>query len=179
MRTAARPNRINIDLGEYKSRWLAYCRHNQLTPSEAFRLIVAKLTAEIAIASMSDTHARDKAKVRKEIRLTPLEAARIEAIAVQEGYSLTRWIIALIRARLDSTAQFGQRELEALGASNLNLLRIGRNVNQIARAVNSGNTELLAMLQPVLQELIALVQSHTRTVSRLIDANLERWRGKS
>jgi hypothetical protein len=42
--TTLRPNRINIDLQEYKQPWLDYCKAHGITPSAAFRQIVAKLT---------------------------------------------------------------------------------------------------------------------------------------
>ena len=45
MATTLRPNRINIDLQVYKQPWLDYCKAHAISPSEAFRQIVAKLTA--------------------------------------------------------------------------------------------------------------------------------------
>jgi hypothetical protein len=81
--------------------------------------------------------ARSK-KLRVELRLTKGESAAANAIARHEGFSLTRWIVALINARLYATPQLGQRELETLAQSNMQMLAIGRNLNQLARAANAG-----------------------------------------
>lgn len=35
---------ITVDLGELKVSWVNYCQKNKITPSRAFRQIVAKLT---------------------------------------------------------------------------------------------------------------------------------------
>lgn len=178
MNSPARPSRITVDLGEYKAPWLAYCKRHDTTVSEAFRVVVAKLIAAPAPEAGSDAvhgNMPGRGKIRKEVRLTPIEVARIEAIAAADGYSLTRWINALIRSRLDGGPQLGQHELSALGKSNLQLLAIGRNINQIARAVNNGNRDLLPLLEPVLGELRGLITTHTVKVAQLLEHNLARW----
>lgn len=71
----------------------------------------------------------ERAKVRKEVRLTKSELARADALAKRAGFSLNRWIFALINARLDGSPQLGQQELEGLARSNLQLLAVGRNLN--------------------------------------------------
>lgn len=178
MNPPARPSRITVDLGEYKAPWLAYCKRRNTTASEAFRVIIAKLiaepTSEVTAAAL-DAGAPGRPKLRKEVRLLPEEVARLESIAAAEGYSLTRWIIALVRARLDGGPQLGQHELVALGKSNLQLLAIGRNVNQIARAVNNGNRDLLPLLEPVLAELRGVITGHTVKVAQMLEHNLARW----
>lgn len=174
MTTTLRPNRINIDLGAYKQPWLAYCEAHGVTPSEAFRQIVAKLTAgrEEAAAPSEETPTE---KVRREIRLTKSELVRAEAIAAHEGFSLSRWIVALVKARLDKTPQLGQRELEVLARSNLQMLAIGRNLNQLARAANSG-IHIGTSGRDVIEALRAAVMRHACDVAGVMTANTSRWR---
>lgn len=52
MATVQRPNRINVDLQDYKQVWLDYCKAHSITPSAAFRQIVAKLTGGGAPADL-------------------------------------------------------------------------------------------------------------------------------
>ena len=137
MITTLRPNRINIDLQEYKQPWLDYCKALGVTPSAAFRQIVAKLTRGLPAARPMVQEAMSK-KVRVELRLTKGEITTANEIARHEGFSLTRWFVALIHARLYATPQLGQCELEALARSNMQMLAIGRNLNQFARAANAG-----------------------------------------
>src|SRR5471030_1605001 len=86
-----RPNRINIDLGPYKQRWLAYCKARDVTPSVAFRQVVAKLMAVPPVPVPASQ--LEGPKVRKELSLTAEESAYVEALAQEEGYSSTRWIV--------------------------------------------------------------------------------------
>lgn len=174
MTSALRPNRINIDLGEYKQAWLDYCKAHSTTPSEAFRHIVAKLTAGAVPKPASREAPRAAEKVRREIRLTRSELTRAEAIARHEGFSLTRWIVALINARLDKTPQLGHRELEVLARSNLQMLAIGRNLNQLARAANNG-IPIGTSGRDLIEALRATVMHHAGQVASVMRANTSRW----
>lgn len=173
MSSTVRPNRINIDLQGYKQQWLDYCKANNVTPSEAFRQIVAKLTTPRAPVA-GFTGATDDAKIRREVRLTASEVAQAEAIAHQEGFSLSRWIVALINARLQATAQLGQQELEILARSNQQLLAIGRNLNQLARIANGNSAQAVCEKEDI-ETLRIFVSDHARRVAAVLSANVKRW----
>lgn len=177
MASTLRPNRINVDLQHYKQPWLDYCKAHHTTPSDAFRQVVARLTG----ASPTDRTVPEPeslGKVRKEIKLTPEEVAGITLAAERDGFQFSRWVVALIRAHLGSGAQLGQKELEALARSNMQILALGRNVNQIARALNA-NPELVD--QSELKDLEAIkvaITSHSELVARVLEANVKRWSAK-
>ena len=174
--SSARPNRINIDLQGFKQPWLDYCKAHSISPSEAFRQIVAKLTGGAGTPEMPPvTEMSSPVKVRREIRLTKSELARAVAIARCDGFSLTRWIVSLINARLDATPQLGQPELEALARSNLQMLAIGRNLNQLSRAANNG-VHVGTAGRDVIEVLRAAVMRHAGQVASVITANTTRWR---
>jgi hypothetical protein len=176
MRATQRPNRITIDLQGYKQQWLDYCRERKVSPSDAFRQIVAKLTASTATTtSTSAFEEEEKVKVRREIRLTVSELTRAEVIAQREGFSLTRWIVALINARLDAKPQLGQQELELLARSNLQMLVIGRNLNQLARAANSGASPGRAATTAAIAEVRAGLMQHAHYVAGVMSSNVSRW----
>lgn len=176
-----RDTRITVDLLEYKQAWLDYCAANGTTPSAAFREIVARLTTRQGANTGARLLASDKpekATVRKKIGLTPSEAERIEAIAAEFGFSSTKWIVALIRSKLTGTPQFGQQELELLGRSNLHLLSIGRNLNQLAKALNTSPEERHLYRVELIERLQASIKEHTRKVAAAMLENIERWRIK-
>jgi hypothetical protein len=180
MKFAARPNRMNIDLQGYKQPWLDYCKARGVTPSEAFRQVVAKLTAANSNDQAAPVEATDEpvAKIRREIRLTSAEVRRAEVLAEQAGFSLNRWIVALVRARLDGSHQLGQHELEALARSNLQMLAIGRNLNQLAKVANGGVAGVGPALAPVIEALNQVVTKHAQKVSAVMAMNVARWRLK-
>lgn len=175
-----RDTRITVDLLEHKQAWLDYCEARGTTPSAAFRQIVQSLLTKQgeppALAVAADEP--EKATVRKKISLTPSEAAHVEAVAQAEGFSSTRWIVGLIRARLTHTPQFGQQELEALGQSNSQLLKIGRNLNQVARALNTSPEAHRAFNVEAIEKLDGWIRNHAKAVSGTIAANVQRWRIK-
>lgn len=172
---SGRPNRINIDLGVYKQPWLAYCAAHRVTPSQGMRQVVAHLTAEPASEPSPSATAAHGPRVRKQLTLSAGEFSHVSRCARRQGFRETAWIIALIRAHMLRAPQLGQTELELLGRSNLVLLGIGRNLNQIARALNSGIPVPGAELVPVLKALRIQLSAHVDTTAKVLSSNLSRW----
>lgn len=174
-----RLNTISADLGELKQPWLFWCAKQKTKPSDALRQVLAKVIHGGLPASISrGTLLKDrpeKPTVRVEIHLTESEHRHVKPLAQAEGFPVTKWIIALIRARLIGQPQLGQSELEALGRSNQQLLAIGRNLNQIAKALNTSPHDRSAFRLDLITELSSLIQTHTNTVSSVMRGNLERW----
>lgn len=182
-----RVSRITVDLLSDKQAWLDLCSRSGTTPSDGIRSAVRLILAREAQRSASVTkpdfrpvavEQPEKISVRKKVGLTRSEADRIEEIAASEGFSSAKWIVALIRARLTKTAQFGQSELEALAESNLRLLSIGRNLNQLARALNTSPDERHLYRVEMIEALSRVISEHTKHVSHQIAESIERWRIK-
>jgi hypothetical protein len=180
-----RNTRVTVDLLGYKQPWLDWCETQAVTPSDAFRRVVARLVANKGDAGRTDQTLAgtvdgepEKPTARKEITLTASEMAHVEALAAAEGFSATKWIVALIRARLTGTGQYGQRELELLAQSNLQLLAIGRNLNQVARALNSTPQDRTVYRIALIDALRVHIKAHTKLVSNAMAANVHRWRIK-
>jgi hypothetical protein len=180
----SKPTRIHVDLQGYKEPWLEWCRNQGVTPSEAMRQIAAKLTGQVPIAVSAEKSSATSGleehvgAVRKNVTLTEGEARAIEALAAQDGFSVPRWIVALIRVRLGRGAQFGQTELEALARSNMQLLAIGRNLNQMAKALNAQGGDRKLYRLDLVEALHEQIREHTKIVADAMSANIERWKGK-
>lgn len=71
------------------------------------------------------------------LRLGENEVARVAEVARRRGMTRTRWIASLVRARLRLDLPQTGDERAALRAIARELNRIGGNINQIARAMNS------------------------------------------
>ncbi|KVW85963.1 plasmid mobilization relaxosome protein MobC [Burkholderia cepacia] len=93
------------------------------------------------------------------------------------GFALSRFLVAMVRAQITSHPQLGDREVAALEASNYQLAAIGRNLNQIARALNA---QPLAVPQQhrlaVIDSLRREIDAHLKAVHDMQRTNLERWR---
>jgi hypothetical protein len=75
------------------------------------------------------------------LRLAPEDLARLQAEAGAAGLSRTQWAVALIRRRLYERPQLTPPEAIALIETRRELRRIGVNINQIARAMNTAVVE--------------------------------------
>lgn len=166
--------RVAVELGTLKSPWVAYCQRAGVSQSEAVRLLVSRaLNAGLTLPNVAlvDTAAP---RQRVEIRLTPDECDALRHVAASAGFSVNRWIVAMIRTQLTAMPHFGEQELAVLAASNTQLAAIGRNLNQIARALNTHET-----MEPyrfkVLETVKTDIDDHLDTVTRVIRANLDRW----
>jgi len=180
-----RPTQVTMDLLAYKQPWLDWCRASGVTPSDGLRQIVARLVTGQGRATTSPIAARpapgaptkdERPTVRKEISLTAAELAQVEALAHEEGFSVSRWLVATVRARLTGTRPLGQRELEVLRQSNAQLLAVGRNLNQIAKALNQTPQDRSFYSVAQVEALGAQIKAHSVAVANVMAEDLRRWR---
>jgi len=187
MKPKGRPSQFTMDLLAYKQPWLEWCNASGVTPSDAFRQIVARLVAGKGGATARSIAARpapvariadERPTVRKEISLTATELSQVEALAHEEGFSVSRWLVATVRARLTGTRPLGQRELEVLRQSNAQLLAVGRNLNQIAKALNQTPRDRKLFRVAQIEALSAQIKAHSVAVANVMAEDLRRWRTK-
>ena len=180
-RPIKKPKRLHVDLGDLKDPWLAYCTTNGVTPSQATREVVRKLIqrspAKPAPATeVQGTRDEGGRKIRKEVRLTESEARHAERMADASGFSVQMWIAALVRAQLTQNPQFGQREQELLGESNYQLLALGRNLNQIAKSLNTAPEDRSVYRIDQIDDLRASIKVHVKRVAAAMQSITERWK---
>ena len=166
---------VHIRSNDLQNRWRAYCDRAGVTQSEALRALMVHALGDTSqpLSAVQFLPGRG-CHQRIELRLTPSEYAASQQAARAVGLSPNRWIVALIRAHLGGEPQFGATELAALSESNAQLASIGRNLNQMARALNAGSAvgpRCLAMVEALARE----VDVHLDKVYRVVRANVERW----
>lgn len=169
---------LSVNLGHLSERWERYCKDRRVSKSDATRQVIRKLVSSASpdvVEDDSESPVLSGLKKRIEIRVTETEHHEIARLAKDAGFSANAWIVAVIRAQLGYGPQLGQYELEQLSRSNSLLLAIGRNLNQIARVLNSTQESRSIDLLTVIESLTKLVEAHTTEVSTLIRANVERW----
>lgn len=118
----------------------------------------------------------DGARQAVKLSLTDSEHRLACEIAEADGFTLNRWVAAMVRARLVSGAVLGTTELTALIEANAQLGALGRNLNQIARILNTEGIgperypehDLLVALQDA-------VQSQMKELKQVLLRNSERW----
>ena len=177
---------LTVELGKYKAQWIRFCKGRNEKPGAAIRRIIAELLAKqegSAAPSTTETTETivgtpDHTRIRSEIRLTRSERAKLEEMAEANGLTVNQYLVNLARSHILRQPQFGIKELDVLSESNVQLLALGRNLNQIARALNAENP---IQHRPTVRDIKALsdkIYKHAGSVSQLINANLERWQIK-
>jgi hypothetical protein len=175
----SRTTTISADLGDLKAPWLAWCQAHQVTPSVALRQILGRAIGGPSAQSVTPRRVlknrREKAAQRMKLHLTASELAGLNALAAQEGYRPTQWVVAMIRTKLTGQPYVGQPELERLTRSNQQLLALGRNLNQIAKVLNTSPQNRDAFRVEVITELSRVIRAHTDKVSDVLRGTVERW----
>lgn len=172
---------LSVHLGKNREDWDQLCRRNNIGPSQAIAALVERELGNRGenIKAIVPNHLvqedePEETIYRKELRFTPSEFFAIESLAEQEGISFQRWIVNLVRAVLTKHPQFGMKETEALWESSYQLRAIGRNLNQIARHLNEGEQRDIG--PKYIEKIVSEIKAHTEKVSKLIAANLDRWK---
>lgn len=111
------------------------------------------------------------------LRLSEPDLALVEVEAANVGLSRTRWSVALIRRRLHGRPQFTRPEALAFIDVQRELRRIGVNVNQIARALNTAVMEgtVLDLETAQLAAFADEIRAHIRGLREAFDGNLAYW----
>ncbi len=180
--------RFEVRLGDLKEEWEAYCLRHGTNPSAATKQAIrhllnadkAKRGESVEIATSEVTRVAEASRVRKEIYFTQSELEAIEKRAVAEGgyLNINKWVIALVRAQLTHQPQFGEREMKALGESNYQLMAIGRNLNQIAHAINASRGDASKYSPELVEDVQKEVKAHVAVVGDLLRASSHRWKIK-
>lgn len=115
------------------------------------------------------------------IRLCAADLVLLTAEAEKAGFSRTQWTVALIRHRLYGRPQFTPPEALALLESRRELRRIGVNINQIARALNTAVLEgqVLDLEIAQLAAFQAEIDGWIVAVGEALAGNMAYWSSKA
>ena len=135
--------------------------HNNSVPAALAELVQHVIrSAGIHVGDLTPPAAPPQRSERVTVRLSLAEMRDAETLAQGHG-GVREWIVSLVRSRTTAGhPQFSPAEQIALYESNRELWAIGRNVNQIAHALNSDLYQA-GQLQGSLQRLPELVTNHS------------------
>ena len=110
------------------------------------------------------------------LRLAPEDLRLLKERAGSRSLASATYAAVLLRSHLRNVAPLPKEELLTLKRSIAELGAIGRNLNQIARAVNSGERVSLPGRQEVLV-MLKIAEGLREHVKALLKANTASWRG--
>lgn len=118
---------------------------------------------------------------RVTIRLQPAELADLDGAAEAAGLRRTQWIVGLIRRRLRGRPTLNRRDELAFIGVQSDLRRLGVNLNQIARAINTAVMPGV-VLETELGELERFrleIRAHLADLREAFQGNLDYWEAEA
>lgn len=161
---------------DVKRDFAALAQQQGLSEAQLLSLIVSQVLArnpslpEEAAEHVEPTDRRD---VRVPLRLSEYRA--VQALARTRNWPATVYVAQLVRAHLSRSPRFSEDELLALRRATAELSAVGRNINQIARALNSdpGQARLVEAFPAA--ALAQVVDEQRAALKTVIKANLVAW----
>jgi Bacterial mobilisation protein (MobC) len=140
---------------EIKALVRTLAQRDQITESALIKQLLEVVLRSSAAAALSRLERpRSPRDVRLYVRLDPDDRLMLNERAAARGMPSATYVAVLVRSHLRNLAPLPKQELLALKSAVAELGAIGRNLNQIARAMNQGQRvagpgrdELRAMLQ--------------------------------
>ncbi|MFB7881454.1 plasmid mobilization relaxosome protein MobC [Brevundimonas diminuta] len=143
--------------------------------SRFLRSLIERAAQATLPVHVSVTLSRLDAKLS--LRLTAADMAVLEREAGRTGLSRTQWTVALIRRRLHDRPQLSPTDAGAFIGVQRELRRIGVNVNQIARALNTAVLEgrVLDLEVAQLADFSVEIRAHLDGLQDAFRGNLDYW----
>jgi hypothetical protein len=143
--------------------------------SALLRRLIAGAAAAGAPEPRAASGRRDAARIM--VRLAAPEAAAVDAEAAAFGLTRAGWVAALVRRRVRGTPAFSRPEALTLNLIQSELRRIGVNVNQIARALNTAVLEgrVLDLELQGLEDFRLEIRAHLAGLRESLAGNLAYW----
>jgi hypothetical protein len=159
---------------EQKKAWQAFCQERGISESNMLGLVIEKITGDQVGFEFKGLTGPKTGKVT--IRLFPDEIDRMTARARSEGFpSRTTWLTNVVLSVLNDDPILTDVEVNTLRASNRELAAIGRNLNQVARAINIDFREGNQISLSAIQALSDRIEQHKATVAELTNKSMNRW----
>ncbi|HBI18695.1 MAG TPA: plasmid mobilization relaxosome protein MobC [Brevundimonas sp.] len=141
--------------------------------------LLRSLIEGAAQASLPASEARPvtRLEAKLSLRLGVEDLAVLEGEAARAGLSRTQWTVALIRRRLHDRPQLTPSEAIAFIGVQRELRRIGVNINQIARALNTAVLEgqVLDLEMVQLAAFADEIRAHLGGLRDAFQGNLDYW----
>lgn len=111
------------------------------------------------------------------VRLAAEDAHGLRAAAGEMGLTPNAWVAALVRRRVAGRPTFRPSDATSLVAIQSELRRVGVNVNQIARALNTAVLEgrVLELELSSLEDLRREIRAHMLALRESLEGNLGYW----
>ena len=163
------------------ARFLAVAKARGLKESELLRLAVnrelGQAPAEPALVE-PDPDPDQTEHDRITVRMPAFLMAAMKGRAKSQGMAPSRWLAALVQSNLTRHPVLTDDELQAVEATTRELSAIGRNINQIARALNEAHFQTERVRLDRLADLSEKINKVRDAIRVLVRASRNVWRNE-
>jgi hypothetical protein len=161
---------------ETKDRFAAVARHQGLSDSALLKRLVELMlqgasAAEVGTPGDAGRTSRDS---RLTVRIRPDDQLLLRERAAARGMAAATYVSVLTRAHLRSIAPIPKAEWLTLEKIVTELSRLGRNINQIARAANRGE-QITAPGSGHFRAMLTICEALRVNTKGLLQANAKSW----
>lgn len=163
----------------------AIAARRSLTPSRLLARLVTEFIAREQGSAAGPPPARvlpvadpDRGTARTEqvfVRLDPYYYAELGRLGAERDWKRGTYLANLLIAHVDRRPVLCQAEIDALRPIARYLADMGRNVNQIARKINSSPQHAHLVMTLEIDLIKALIELQQETVAKLLRANIKGW----
>lgn len=155
---------------DLKRDFKAACREQGITMTDALTRAMQQIMGHPPTAAPAE---KREQKVTLRLSVDELEGLLERQRQEGDAFRTTTAINALRRGLSFEPVQ--NRELiTALRESNRELSAIGRNLNQVSRALNADPRQGESLRYEAIQELVGVIDGHRKEVSRVVQQSLDR-----
>ena len=160
-----------------KERFAAVARYQALSESALLKRVIEAALVAVSAVKPQVMQAVEPVPIggKISVRLRSDDLLVLRERAKARAMPTSTYVSLLIRSHLRSVTPLPTAELDVLKRSVAEISAIGRNLNQIARAVNQGEGPNGAS-KADLQALLRAINGMRVHIKSLINSNLESWR---
>ncbi len=159
-----------------KTRFDRAAKARGLSTAALLRIVaVAAIAQDDAAPHVVEPDPKESKTERMTIRMPRFLMNGAKARAASKGMTPSRWISALVQSNILKQPVMDDAELQGLRASNRELAAIGRNLNQIAKALNEAFHETERVRLDRLAELSRAVEGNRMAIQSLVRASQNTW----
>lgn len=145
--------------------------------SDLLRMIVIDALGRAGkTAAVIAPNAEDAKADRMTVRMAAFLLKAVRKRAKAKNMSASRWVASLVQSNLMRDPVMSDAEIVALRESNRELAAIGRNLNQIARALNDNFNETDRLKLQLLDVLLESIKDNRGTIRALVRTSLKVWK---
>ncbi len=160
-----------------KQKLFEYCKAKGITQSQYLnQLIDANLHKNIRLSFTTHKTEIRESTQRVAMRFKQSEYEALNEIIEHEGCTQQGFLIGLFRAFVANEVQYTTDEVLALREANMQLRKLGINLNALVKELKQSNVPVDGSFEKVVLGMAEKIEQHTQKVNELLSASERRWK---